>query len=157
MTKRNAALYPVQVFFDGNCPLCSREVRHYMKKDVHRHIHFIDIAGPGFDAAAYGLDARRVTEVMHAITADGVVHTQVEAFRVIWRALPASLLTRLPLALLRVPGMMALAGVAYRVFARNRYRLTGRCTPESCAIAPASAGAGAGPAAVHSASAQTRG
>jgi predicted DCC family thiol-disulfide oxidoreductase YuxK len=29
---------------------------------------------------------------------------------------------------------MRIAGILYRLFARNRYRISGRCTPESCRI-----------------------
>jgi len=129
-----ASPWPVQVFFDGACPLCSRETRHYQKKDVHGRIQFVDIAGPQFDAKAYGLDPTRVTEVMHARTADGRVYTELNAFKQIWRALPPSFLSRAPLALLAIPGAMWFFGKCYRLFARNRYRLTGRCTPESCTI-----------------------
>jgi predicted DCC family thiol-disulfide oxidoreductase YuxK len=126
------SLWPAQVFFDGACPLCSREIAAYRKRDRDHRLHFIDIADPAFHAVAYGLDPQRVQEVMHVRTADGTVQTEVAAFRILWQALPPNWLTSLLLMILRLPGMMTAAGVAYRVFARNRYRLTGRCTPASC-------------------------
>ncbi len=46
----------LQVFFDGACPLCSREVSHYKKRDLHNKIEWIDIAQPTFNAASFGLD-----------------------------------------------------------------------------------------------------
>lgn len=126
----------LQVFYDGACPLCSREVRHYQAKDRLHHIAWIDIAAPGFDARAYGLDPQRVQQVMYARAADGTVFIEVAAFVKIWEALPPTLFSRLVRGLLKLPGMMAIAGVGYRFFARNRYRLTGRCTPENCTIPP---------------------
>ena len=123
-----------QIFFDGHCPLCSKEARGYQRRDRLGRLEFVDIAAPGFDAAAYGLDAERINEVMHARTADGVVHTQVDAFRTIWRALPGSIGTRVALGVLAIPGMLPVANVFYRMFARNRYRLTGRCVDGVCAL-----------------------
>jgi predicted DCC family thiol-disulfide oxidoreductase YuxK len=131
-----ASPWPLQVFYDGACPLCSREVSHYRGRDRHHHIQWVDIAQPDFQATDYGLDPARVQQVMHARLADGRVVTQVAAFVKIWEALPPGLLTTPLRWLLKIPGLLPLANVAYRLFARNRYRLTGRCTPESCSITP---------------------
>jgi len=122
----------LQVFFDGACPVCSREARRYQTRDRFHHIEWVDIAQPGFDAHHYGLDPARIQQVMHARTPDGAIHTQVAAFVKIWEALPAAPLTTPLRLLLKIPGMMAIAGVFYRLFARNRYRLTGRCSPATC-------------------------
>lgn len=129
-----AASRALQVFYDGACPLCSREVKHYRTRDKERCIEWIDIARPGFDAAEYGLDPVRVQQVMHARGPGGKVYTEVGAFVKIWEALPPGLLTTPLRLLLRIPGMIRFANIFYRLFARNRYRLTGRCTPESCGV-----------------------
>jgi predicted DCC family thiol-disulfide oxidoreductase YuxK len=126
----------LQVFFDGACPLCSREVRHYKKRDPHNTIEWIDIARPGFNASTFGLDSARVNEVMHARSPDGTVSTEVAAFVKVWEALPAAFFTTLLRYLLKIPGMMVVANFIYRRWAKNRYRLTGRCTPESCDLRP---------------------
>jgi predicted DCC family thiol-disulfide oxidoreductase YuxK len=125
---------PLQVFYDGACPLCSREVKHYRNRDRNGRIEWVDIARPGFDAAQFGLDPLRVQQVMHARVPGGKVYTEVRAFVKIWEALPPGLLTTPLRWLLKAPGMIALANIFYRLFARNRYRLTGRCTPESCSV-----------------------
>jgi predicted DCC family thiol-disulfide oxidoreductase YuxK len=126
----------VQVFYDGACPLCSREVRHYRKRDREGRIDWIDIARPDFRPEDFGLDLQRLQQVMHARLPDGRVVTQVGAFVKIWEALPWSPFTGLLRLILKIPGMLALANLFYRAFARNRYRLTGRCTPESCTLPP---------------------
>ena len=129
-----SAPWPLQVFYDGQCPLCKREVGHYRKRDRYGRIEWVDIAREGFEAGAYGLEAGRVQQVMHVRTAEGQVFTEVGAFVKIWEALPAGVMTTPLRWLMKLPGMMWLAGFAYRAFARNRYRLTGRCTAESCAV-----------------------
>jgi predicted DCC family thiol-disulfide oxidoreductase YuxK len=107
-------------------------MRHYMKRDREHRVEWVDIAAPGFQAEAFGLDAKRLQQVMHARTMDGRVYTQVGAFVKIWEALPGGILTTLARWILKIPGTMAVANVLYRLFARNRYRLTGRCTAEGC-------------------------
>ena len=126
--------WPLQVFYDGACPLCSREIRHYMTRDRDHRLIWIDISLPAFRAADYELDPARLQQVMHTRSADGRVFTQVAAFCAIWEALPPGLLTTPLRWLLKIPGMLSLANIFYRLFARNRYRFTGRCTPEACSI-----------------------
>ena len=128
--------WPVQVFFDGACPLCARECNHYKERDRYQRIEWVDIAKPGFEAAAYGLDAGRVNSVMHARTADGKVYTELWAFLRIWEALPFGLLTTPAKWLFRIPGVIWIFRPLYLAFAKNRHRLTGRCTPESCELPP---------------------
>lgn len=125
--------WPMQVYFDGACPLCSREARHWKARDKHGRIEWVDIAARDFDARAHGLDPAELQKMMHARLADGRVVTQVRAFVEIWKAIPTwwNWLLRL---LLKVPGMMWVAGIFYRTFARNRYRLTGRCHDGACGL-----------------------
>src|SRR6185312_12041932 len=112
--------WPLEVFYDGACPLCRREVGHYRKRDREAHVRWVDIARPDFSAAAFGLNPVRLGQVMHARTADGRVFTEVSAFVKIWEALPPTFFTNMARFLLQLPGMMMLAGVFYRLFARNR-------------------------------------
>ena len=130
-----ASPWPLQVFYDGACPLCSREVAVYRRRDRLARIQWIDIAQPAFDAPSFGLDPAGVQQVMHAKTADGRLFTQVGAFVQIWHALPGFPWRALR-ALFAIPGVISLANIFYRLFAKNRYRLTGRCTPERCSTRP---------------------
>lgn len=122
------------IYFDGACPLCSREMNHYRRKDRASALHFVDIADPAFDATAAGLDSRRVQEVMHVRTADGRIRTGVDAFIEIWRALPGH---RWLIRLVSLPGLRQLSDLTYHVFARYiRPRLPKRvrdCDSGTCA------------------------
>lgn len=124
--------YPLKVFYDGQCPLCRREIEHYRRHDILGHLECVDITVPEFKAEMFNLDPVRIHAVMHAQAADGQTLTEVNAFEAIWRAVPPTFVSRILLALIRIPGMRSLMGVGYRAFARNRYRLTGRCNPGSC-------------------------
>jgi predicted DCC family thiol-disulfide oxidoreductase YuxK len=126
------AAWQIEVLVDGDCPLCSREMAFLARRDAGRgRIRFTDIARPGFDPAAYGLDAERVMARIHGVLPDGTVIEGVEVFRRAYAAVGLGWL----LAPTRWPGLRRLADLAYRVFARNRLRWTGRadvCDTQRC-------------------------
>ncbi len=113
----------VQVFYDGDCPLCAREISLLRRLDRRGRIRFTDIAAPGFDATAYGKTWQTLMEQMHARLDDGRWVQGVEAFRQIYRAVGLGPLV----ALTRLPGLSHLLEWGYRIFAGNRLKWTGRC------------------------------
>jgi predicted DCC family thiol-disulfide oxidoreductase YuxK len=54
-----------RVYYDGLCPLCSREIEYYRKKDLGAVIDWIDITQDDFDASAEGLDPDKVHQFFH--------------------------------------------------------------------------------------------
>lgn len=123
----------VEVFFDGDCPLCLREIRMLRRKDRHGRIAFTDIAAPGFDAAALGTDQATLMARIHGRLPDGTWIEGVEVFRRLYAAVGFGWLV----ALTRVPGLSHLCRLGYHVFARNRLRWTGRCQPDGACRVPA--------------------
>lgn len=127
--------WQIRVLYDGECPLCSREVRLLQRLDRgRRQIQFEDITRPNFDPTVYGLDARQVMARIHGTLPDGSVVEGVEVFRRAYAAVGLGWLV----APTRWPGLRHLTDLAYRVFARNRLRWTGResaCEDGSCEIA----------------------
>ena len=101
-----------------------------MRLDRKGRIRFTDIAEPGFDASATGLDHEALMARIHGRTADGELVEGVEVFRQLYAAVGLGPLV----ALTRLPGVSHLLDAGYRWFARNRLRLTGRCTAESCEL-----------------------
>jgi predicted DCC family thiol-disulfide oxidoreductase YuxK len=119
-----------EVFYDGDCPLCSREIRMLRRLDEGGRIRFTDVAAPGFDPASLGLDGRRLMEEIHGRLPTGEIVAGVEVFRRLYAAVGYVELVRMS----RWPVVAPLLDVAYRVFARNRLRLTGRCDDGACEI-----------------------
>jgi predicted DCC family thiol-disulfide oxidoreductase YuxK len=122
---------PLTLFFDGLCPLCSREMAHYRRHTPAGAVHFLDITGPGFDASAHGLDVKRVHQVMHA-KVGGEMRTGVDAFIALWQAIPRY---RWLAKAARWPGVHGLLKIGYRLFARVRPLLPRRqaaCTTGTC-------------------------
>lgn len=124
---------PLTIYFDGACPLCSREIAHYRKKDTAGRLRYVDIASPSFDAAAYGLDKDRVKKVMHVRLPDGKMVTGVDAFIAIWSELPGyGALAKLA----HLPLVNPLLHVGYHIFAALRPYLPKRhrtdCPDDRC-------------------------
>jgi len=97
--------------------------------DRRHRIRFVDIAAPNFDAGATGVTYAALMDRIHGRLPDGCMVEGVEVFRRIYAALGFGPLV----ALTRLPGIRQMLDLAYRWFARNRMRLTGRCCHPGCA------------------------
>jgi predicted DCC family thiol-disulfide oxidoreductase YuxK len=118
----------VEVFFDGDCPLCRREIATLRRLDRRGRILFTDLAAPGFDASSLGRSRAEFMERIHARTRDGAWITGVEVFRALYTAVGLGPLVRLS----RLGPLDAALERAYEVFARNRLKWTGRCEEGTC-------------------------
>lgn len=116
-------------YFDGGCPLCSREIAHYRRIDRTGAIEWVDITADRGALASAGLDPLTAMRRLHAREPDGAWVAGVPAFLAIWRRLPgyrhlATWITRLRLTrpLDRVYGHFA------------DWRLARRCRDGTCRI-----------------------
>lgn len=119
-----------QVFYDGACPLCAREIAVVRALDRKRRIELTDIAAEGFRAENYGKTMEALMAEIHGRTPDGTWVTGVDVFRHMYAALGLGWLVRAT----ELPGVRRVLDVAYRAFARNRLRLTGRCDDGRCRV-----------------------
>ena len=116
--------FEIEVFFDGDCPLCRREIGMLRRLDRRHKIRFTDIAAADFNPDAIGIDGARLMEEIHGRLPDGTWLTGVEVFRRLYAAV--GLGWCVPVT--RLPGIAHLLDAGYRIFARNRLKWTGRCT-----------------------------
>ena len=124
--------YDIEVFFDGGCPLCVREIGLLRRWDRRSRIRFTDIDGSLFVAADVGKSQDELMAQMHGRLSDGKWVTGVEVFRRMYSAVGLGPLVWVS----RWPVISQLLGVGYRVFAKNRLWLTGRCESGTCALPP---------------------
>ncbi len=77
------------VYFDGACPVCSREIAQYRRLRGADALRFVDAAS--CEAAAFGPGLTREAALarMHVREADGRLVSGAAAFAAIWRRLPA--------------------------------------------------------------------
>lgn len=129
--------YPLLIFFDGSCAVCSAEMAIYQGKEHAGRLNFIDISAPGFDPTPYGITLEAFMYEMHALDRENRLYRGVEAFRAIWQAFPASSRYGLLGTLVTTPGINLLARLAYWSFARLRRFLPSSrsaCPDKSCGL-----------------------
>lgn len=121
--------FDIEVFYDGNCPICRREIAFLRRLDRRRRIRFTDIA-PWAPSATVG-DVTR-TDLMaeiHGRLPDGRWIKGVEVFRRLYAAVGLGPL----IAVTRWSGIEQVLDAAYAAFARRRLRWTNRCD-EDCRL-----------------------
>jgi predicted DCC family thiol-disulfide oxidoreductase YuxK len=124
--------FAIEMFYDGDCPLCVREQQLLHRLDRKQQIRFTDISAPEFDPSAAGKSLDDLMAEMHGRLPDGSWVTGVEVFRRLYSAVGLGLLVWPT----RLPGVSHGLDLAYSVFARNRLKLTGRCD-DRCTVPPA--------------------
>jgi predicted DCC family thiol-disulfide oxidoreductase YuxK len=119
----------IEVFYDGGCPVCLREVRVLRRLDRRGRVRFTDIDAPEFQAPRPGPALDDLMARIHARVSDGTWVQGIEVFRRLYAAVGFGPLV----AVSRWPGISRLLDRAYAIFARNRTRWFGRCTANTCA------------------------
>lgn len=123
---------PIRIFIDGECPLCKREGAMIRRMDRGRGLVVIeDIAAPAFDPAKWGLTREQVSGAIHAELPEGRIITGLEVFRRVYAVL--SPVTGALWAVTGWPVVRVFFNAAYRVFARNRLRISGWFGHPACA------------------------
>ncbi|MBM4072708.1 MAG: DUF393 domain-containing protein [Planctomycetes bacterium] len=116
-----------KLLYDGECPLCRREIAWLRRLDRRNALCFEDIAAPGFDAAVYGRSQAELMGAMHGVFPDGRLTVGVETFRQAYGALGFGWLV----APTTWPGLRPLCDLLYRLFASYRVAL-GRSFGRNC-------------------------
>lgn len=130
-----ATAFPLQIFYDGSCMICSAEMDNYRRTNPENRLVFIDISSAEFKPETYGKTQAEFMAKIHVRDAEGKFSTGVDAFIDIWQAYPSGSLCRLFGALIGLPGINLLSRLGYRAFARYRYLLPKRnkeCASGTC-------------------------
>ena len=125
-----SASFEIEVFYDGACPLCTREINWLLRLDRRHVIRFTDIASAEFDATSVGVTFSALMDRIHGRLPDGTLLEGVEVFRRLYSAVGF----RTAVAATRLPGIAQLLELSYRAFAKHRLELAGRCANDACAV-----------------------
>ena len=119
LTPSSGAASPdlVTVWFDGDCPLCAREIALMRRLDRARAVNFVDLADGGAGGATSPVDRCAMLNRLHAQEPGEPMVSGAAAFAAMWRAIP--LLRPLGLAARRKPVLWLLERL-YRAFLRVR-------------------------------------
>lgn len=127
--------YPLEIFYDGSCIVCSTEMEVYRRRNPQQRLIFIDISSSDFSAEKYGLTHQQFMEALHVRDANGKYFEGVDAFLALWGTFPAGSLYRLFGSLIALPGIHLAARAGYLLFARYRHLLPKRtvnCESNTC-------------------------
>lgn len=119
------------VYYDGACPVCSREIAHYRTRRGAETMEWVDASACGAEALGGDLARDRALERMHVRLADGRLVSGAAAFATLWQGLPGF---RWLGRLVALPGIAQLAEGAYLLFqyARGLGRFArGRRAPQT--------------------------
>ena len=75
------------VFYDGSCPLCSREIKFYKNCNGSDQINWIDLTTAN-DQPAPGLSKSAAIARFHVMQSDGAILSGSQAFAQMWCTLP---------------------------------------------------------------------
>jgi predicted DCC family thiol-disulfide oxidoreductase YuxK len=120
----NQQNWAINLLYDGDCPLCVREVNFLRQKDRGRGlVKFTDIADNAYDPAENGgIDFETAMGRIHAVRADGTVVKNIEVFRQVYDVLGIGWIY----APTQWPIIGALVDWLYSLWADWRLALTGR-------------------------------
>ncbi len=78
--------WPLTLYFDGACPLCSREVAFLRRRSTAAKLILIDIDGDNFDPSPLGLTIEQLRSCLYARFANDQWVTGLDATLWSWRA-----------------------------------------------------------------------
>ncbi|MDZ8070595.1 MAG: DUF393 domain-containing protein [Nostoc sp. DedQUE08] len=116
--------WKIKLLYDGQCPLCLREVNFLKKRDAGRGlVAFVDIASDDYNPQAHGgVNYETAMGRIHAVLPDGTLVKNVEVFRRIYEILGMGWVY----AATSLPVISTIADFLYGIWADWRLFLTGR-------------------------------
>jgi predicted DCC family thiol-disulfide oxidoreductase YuxK len=109
---------PVTVYYDGACPVCTREIGVYRACAGAEHVVWVNVGAPDMgERAAPDLTRADALARFHVRDADGQLVSGAQAFAALWLVLPA---WRWLGYVARMPVIAPFLELFYRCFLRLR-------------------------------------
>ena len=108
------------LLYDGDCPLCRREIGFYSALAGAEHVDWVDVSRAPVDALPADVTREAALARLHAVEPDGRVLTGAGAFLAVWWRLRSF---RWLARVLDRPALQPPLEAAYRLFLRVRPHL----------------------------------
>ena len=115
------------VFFDGKCPLCTREISFYRGQRGAEDINWVDVTKASLDNLPSGLTRKDALARFHVLTTGGELVSGGNAFSSLWLSLPAFQWAG---KLFKISLLALILERAYKIFLPCRPLLQ-RCMPQT--------------------------
>ena len=76
------------VYYDGSCPLCQKEIRHYRKLKKADSVDWVDISSVPEGSLPQDLDRETAMKKFHVRTETGELVSGAKAFLIVWQIVP---------------------------------------------------------------------
>jgi len=126
-----ASLKPMKIYYDGECPLCKKEMFFLKKRDRSNLLELVDISSPYFNPITLGKTKDQLMARIHGMLNENNLIEGVEVFRQAYSRVGLGWL----LWITKIPVFKQIADLFYVLFAKYRIRignLFGRCDSGSC-------------------------
>lgn len=119
MTYTAQPSFPLTLYYDGSCRLCSAEILNLKARDTAGRLALVDCSPEDFSGGPAPRAA--LMNAIHAVDATGRVYVGIDTFRAAYAAAGMPWIR----TILGLPLISQAARRAYPVLVRNRYRLPG--------------------------------
>ena len=114
----------IQVFYDGKCGLCRKEINYYKSIAPPGVFDWQDITLCQKQLQQTGVSYPDALKILHARRTDGKLQLGVDAFILIWKQLKY---WRILAFIVAIPGLKHTAQFVYRAFALWRFKRLAHC------------------------------
>lgn len=118
------------VFYDGNCPLCMKEMDALKSADKANKLDLVNIHSLRFEQDFPEISKQAAMTKLHAYDNQGQLLLGLDVTVGVWRTVGKHRW----LGLLRLPGVKFIADKSYLFFAAHRMKISNLLMPNQCGI-----------------------
>jgi predicted DCC family thiol-disulfide oxidoreductase YuxK len=108
------------VFFDGSCPICTKEIDFYRTRNGAEFLSWIDVSDKDADIASTNRSRQELLARFHVMRTDGKLISGGKAFAELWASLPGFTLFG---KIFQIPGFSYIIDIGYDFFLILRPKL----------------------------------
>ncbi|WP_275660239.1 MULTISPECIES: thiol-disulfide oxidoreductase DCC family protein [Pseudoalteromonas] len=118
------------VFYDGNCPLCMREMNELKRFDKHNSIDLVNIHDTRFDTEFPEISREAAMAKLHGYDSQGKLIIGLDVTAAAWGQVGKHRWIKL----LRLPIIRKIADWLYLFFAKHRMKISKLLSPSQCSM-----------------------